>query len=702
MAKAYDRLSWDFLISVLRKFGFSEIWIDLMWGLISEVWYSIVINGVRRGFYTSSQGLKQGDPLSPSLFIIAAEVLTRSLNSLNNEPDFIPFHMNKRGPQINHLAYADDIVIFCSGKQSSINLVMSHIEKYENASGQKINGEKSLFITDPKASAQRINKMRNCTGFMEKSFPFTYLGCSLYKGRKKLIYFENMAMKVANRLNSWQGNMLTFGGKMIMIKNVLQSLPIYTLSAMSPPKGTLTLIEKYFARWWRFRTNTTLWGTFMRAKYCSRSHPAAKKWVPGNSHAWKRMLQIRDKVENNMLWKINVGNCSLWWDNWSDKGALANLFPDHHHNRHTTISSYINNGAWDSSKITLDFGDRNHNIFANTDIGDPSLEDFIIWKPTSDGLYTNSSAFQVNRRRKQDDETLSSLWHNCIPLKISFLGWRACLSKLPFNENLARLGIVDNSNCRCCNTPIRDSMQHTLVEGQAAKYLWESFGSPLGIRHRNWPIKRILKLWRDTATHNSVHKLLVNIVPLVICWEIWRNWTACKYGEQDRLYFRKMRHQVSWTIDAALAKAFPSSIGHGTISAMKSRGGNQKQYFITLNGTNQRRAGSHNIAEATTAMEGIQQCLRLGYKEIHLESDSQIIVDMLNARTTNNLKLKRIILNTAKLMEHAEVKVTHCYREANQVADLLAKSVANVDISTQYNSYTQLPGNIKGSFFMDS
>lgn len=82
MAKAYNRVSWKFLVQVLRKFGFSERIIDIIVRLVSNNWYTILINGQAYGFFQSSRGLKQGDPLYPTLFTIALEVLTRSLNDL--------------------------------------------------------------------------------------------------------------------------------------------------------------------------------------------------------------------------------------------------------------------------------------------------------------------------------------------------------------------------------------------------------------------------------------------------------------------------------------------------------------------------------------------------------------------------------------------------------------------------------------------
>lgn len=85
-------------------------------------------------------------------------------------------------------------------------------------------------------------------GVMEKNFPFNYLDCPIYIGRKKLEYFDGMLTKVAKRLNGWQGKMLSYGGRVVLIKSILHSLPLYTLSAMSPPKGTFNLLKKYLAR----------------------------------------------------------------------------------------------------------------------------------------------------------------------------------------------------------------------------------------------------------------------------------------------------------------------------------------------------------------------------------------------------------------------------------------------------------------------
>uniref|UniRef100_M1B667 Retrotransposon protein, unclassified n=1 Tax=Solanum tuberosum TaxID=4113 RepID=M1B667_SOLTU len=144
--------------------------------------------------------------------------------------------------------------------------------------------------------------------------------------------------------------------KYILIKHVLQSLPIYTLTVLTPPKGIIKLMERHFNRffwgsttdkdkyhwsswksmcfprnegglgmrnmkdicdilnikkWWGFRCQDTLWAKFTKAKYCIQSHLVAKVWVSGNSHIWKNLTQTRSKVEHNMIWNIRKGDCSF-------------------------------------------------------------------------------------------------------------------------------------------------------------------------------------------------------------------------------------------------------------------------------------------------------------------------------------------------------------------------------------------------------
>lgn len=163
-------------------------------------------------FFSSTRGLKQGNPLSPGLFVITTETLSRVLNHLHTKERYNGFSMNNRGPRINHLAYADDLFIFTSCDKYSIKKVMKTLHQYEEASGQEISKEKSFFLTSNYVFDQRKDMIKRVTNYSYQSFPFKYLGCPIFPGRKHICYYAEIAEKVMFKINGRQGNLLSLGG----------------------------------------------------------------------------------------------------------------------------------------------------------------------------------------------------------------------------------------------------------------------------------------------------------------------------------------------------------------------------------------------------------------------------------------------------------------------------------------------------------
>lgn len=98
-------------------------------------------------------------------------------------------------------------------------------------SGKLVNWDKSYFLNAPKTSAYKTNRIRNCTGIMEQVlFSFTYLGCLLYVGRKRLHLLIIWLVKWFRGFHSWHGKLLSYYGNIVLIKSALQSLRIYTSS----------------------------------------------------------------------------------------------------------------------------------------------------------------------------------------------------------------------------------------------------------------------------------------------------------------------------------------------------------------------------------------------------------------------------------------------------------------------------------------
>ncbi|XP_060182093.1 uncharacterized protein LOC132611726 [Lycium barbarum] len=216
MAKAYDRVSWTYMCHVLKQLGFSGSWVDLIHRIISNNWYSINING------------------------------TRMLNHLSND-SFVRFTCKSNVPSITHLCYADDTILFSSGDRNSITMMMDKLSEYEKISVQLVNKRKSGFMVHSKASDSFIQDIINLTGFAHQKLPFNYLGCPIYTGRKKITYFNDLVAKVSNRITRWHNKTLSAGGKAVLIKSVLASIPLHTLSVIQPPKTCIKQIEMCIA-----------------------------------------------------------------------------------------------------------------------------------------------------------------------------------------------------------------------------------------------------------------------------------------------------------------------------------------------------------------------------------------------------------------------------------------------------------------------
>lgn len=166
-------------MKVLRKIRFSNRVVDLIWRLISNNYYSVLINGQSHGFFHSTRGVKQEDPLSPTLFILSAEVLTRALNGLFEDGQFVGYGMPKWSPNLNHLAYADNTIIFASTNEYSLERIMETLQDYEKVSGKKINKEKSFYYLHQNITANTAIQVGQCTGMTKGYFPMMYLGCPI-------------------------------------------------------------------------------------------------------------------------------------------------------------------------------------------------------------------------------------------------------------------------------------------------------------------------------------------------------------------------------------------------------------------------------------------------------------------------------------------------------------------------------------------
>nr|XP_027122067.1 uncharacterized protein LOC113739011 [Coffea arabica] len=249
-------------------------------------------------------GFTSRDPLSPALFIITAEVLSRRLNDLSGDSRFVPFFVTRDSLALTHLVYADDIIIFCNGGKRSLGC---------HAGVRGLPG-------DIRAAGERGEEL--------------FLDCFL----------------------SWSVVINEYSA--LLIKHVLSSMPIHIVAVLEPPRGVVSDLEQLFARffweesefgakrhwvkweklcflvekggvnfrslqaiveafscklWWMFRRGQSLWAQFIRARYFGSLHPNQGPISAQLSASCKRIIRVRSTMEHWLKWDLSRGEVAFWW-----------------------------------------------------------------------------------------------------------------------------------------------------------------------------------------------------------------------------------------------------------------------------------------------------------------------------------------------------------------------------------------------------
>ena len=146
MSKAYDRVEWNFLEAIMLKLGFHGRWVQLIMVCVTTVSYVIMVNGEPHGYVKPQRGLRQGDPLSPYLFLLCAEGLLVLLRKAERDSLIRGISICRRAPRISHLFFADDSIVFCRATNDECVALQNLLALYANASGQVVNSDKTALF----------------------------------------------------------------------------------------------------------------------------------------------------------------------------------------------------------------------------------------------------------------------------------------------------------------------------------------------------------------------------------------------------------------------------------------------------------------------------------------------------------------------------------------------------------------------------
>ena len=216
---------------------------------ISSVQYRVLLNGQPRGLIIPNRGLRQGDPLSPYLFIMCTGALIANIKKAEREKQITGMKVARACPPISHLLFADDSLFFCKAQREECQTILRILKEYE-VSGQLINFQKSSIQFGHKIEESQRQEMRDILGIQNLGGMGSYLGLPENIGGSKIQVFSFVQERLANRINGWTFKFFSKGGKEVIIISVVMALPNHVMSCYRLPKATAKKLTAAVAQFW--------------------------------------------------------------------------------------------------------------------------------------------------------------------------------------------------------------------------------------------------------------------------------------------------------------------------------------------------------------------------------------------------------------------------------------------------------------------
>ncbi|XP_010430863.1 PREDICTED: uncharacterized protein LOC104715119 [Camelina sativa] len=338
LRKAFDSIRWDFLIATLKAVNLPEKFIGWIQECLTTASFSLTVNGHTGGFFKSTQGLRQGDAMSPYLFVLAMEV------------------------------FSDDVMIFFDSNSSSLHGIYETLEDFAGWSGLHMNRDKTQLFHS--VLSQADSNALTSYGFTTGMLPKKYMGLPLMSRKLKVAEYAPLIEKIKARFNSWATKSLSFADIVQLITSDISGIVNFWISTFILPLGCIRQIEslcsrflwsgqiekkglakiswsqvclpkseggiglRRFATWNRtlclrmiwllFSGSASLWVAWHKLHNCSK---VLSLWdqpeTASNSWNWKCLLRLRNLAEGFI--KCTIGNgreASFWFDNWTPFGPL--------------------------------------------------------------------------------------------------------------------------------------------------------------------------------------------------------------------------------------------------------------------------------------------------------------------------------------------------------------------------------------------
>ena len=397
------------------------------------------------GRIVPTRGLRQGDPISPYLFLLCAEGLSAMLQRNEGGEVLRGVQVCRRAPRVSHLLFADYCIVFCKASMEEGLKVTKILEDYERESGQKLNKDKTSLFFSKNAMEKVKELVKKMFGAQIIHQHERYLALPLLVGRGKKKAFNCIKDQVGRKIASWKGKLLSIAGREILIKIVAQATPTYTMNCFKLPDSLCNKMNSLVSNFWwgqRDKERKLAWIAWekmckpkvdggmgfkdlkafnlallakqgwqiiqnpsslahkvLKARYFPESNFMEAQLGKKPSHTWRSLMAAREVLDRGLRWNIgNRQSVRIWAHRWlPTPHSFKVISPRPQVIEGEMVESLLNwvEGDWKKNLVRSTLLPHEAEAILSIPISHTFPEDALTWAWTPNGKFTVSSAYNV-------------------------------------------------------------------------------------------------------------------------------------------------------------------------------------------------------------------------------------------------------------------------------------------------------------------
>lgn len=492
----------------------------------------MAINGELARFFPGKKSLRQGDPLSPYLFLFVMEVLSNLLVKAADRGCIRP-HPKCSDPKITHLLFADDLLIFSNGSRWSISGICSVMENFKRLSGLSMKPEKSqIFFGGYEDIAAQV--IADISGFSIGTFPTRYLGFPLNPSRITMASLQPFIDKIIGKLHSWTVKFLSFAGKIRLVASEIYGMVNFWSQVFVLPKAFYAKIDSICAGflwnnkttsaagsrvawqdvcrpkaeggvgirlledfqlvfrlkqvWNLFSNSGSLWVAWLKKNVFGRNGFWVTQESSRLSPTVRSMVQLKPMLNDFMRCQVKDGaSCSFWYDTWTLLGPLISVLGENgprmlRLGKNATISKAGREDSWVLPAARSPSAETVQIVLTTMVPPSPNYgADQYLWRKQDGSFgpsFSSKTTWEHIRERSPTVYWSKVVWFKEHIPRNAFILWLALLWRLPTRDRLRRWGLNVPPDCVLCSNGI-ETHHHLFFEYEFSSSIWLHFAQAI-------------------------------------------------------------------------------------------------------------------------------------------------------------------------------------------------------------------------------